>query len=338
VKAVRLRDVGRVEVEDVEVPQVKPLHVLIKLPLTGICYRDLLTVEGHFPRVKRPVTLGHEIAGTVVEVGDGVEGFRVGDRVASLIYVPCGLCELCKGGQENLCRNKATYGEDVDGSYTEYLLAHMNSLVKIPEGVSWEAATIAACLTGMLLRAFRERGGLTPGQNVCVTGAGGGVGIHAIQIAKVLGARVIGVTTSPWKADKIREAGADEVVVAPDGTFSQQVKGLTGGYGADVVLESVGRPTFTESLRSVKWGGRVVVVGNVDPSSADLPLGLLILRENAVAGSLSSTRRYLMEALELSASGKFKPFIHQVLPLEEAVTGLRMLKSRGAVGRILLRP
>jgi acryloyl-coenzyme A reductase len=338
VKAVRLKDVGRVEVEDVEIPQVKPQHVLIRQPLTGICYRDLLTVEGHFPRVKRPVILGHEIAGTVVDVGEGVEGFRVGDRVASLIYVPCGLCEPCKGGQENICRNKATYGEEIDGSYAEYLLAHMNSLVKIPEGVSWEAATIAACLTGMLLRAFKERAGLMAGQTVCVTGGGGGVGIHAIQIAKALGARAIGVTTSAWKADRIREAGADEVVVAADGTFSQQVKRLTGGYGADVVLESVGRPTFAESLRSVKWGGKVVVVGNVDPSPADLPLGLLILRENAVAGSLSSTRRFLLEAMELSASGKFKPFIHQVLPLEEAMTGHRILKSRGAVGRILLRP
>jgi acryloyl-coenzyme A reductase len=339
VKAVRLGPGNRgLELAEVPDPRPQANTVLIRPVYTGVCYRDLLTADGHFPRARPGVILGHEIAGVVEEVGPGVMGFSPGDRVASLIYVPCLSCDRCLSGQENLCRNKRTYGEDIDGSYAELIRAHVNGLVRVPAKVSWEAATIAACVTGMLIHALKARAALKRGERVLVTGAGGGVGIHAVQLAKAYGASVIAATSSPWKEQAIRKAGADEVIVAPDGKFAEKVKEATKGEGVDIVIEAVGKPTLEESLRSLKWGGRLVQVGNVQPEPAPLPLGLVILRENALLGSLSCTRRELQAALGLSARGKVVPVVHGVLALAEAERAHRLLRNREAVGRVLLKP
>jgi acryloyl-coenzyme A reductase len=312
-------------------------QVLIQTELTGICYRDILTTKGFFPRTKLPIILGHEIAGKVVKLGGGVTGFRVGDRVASLIYEPCGKCDFCLSGKENLCRSKKTYGEDLDGSYAEYVRVSQRSLVKAPEGVPPAGLAISACVTGMLLHAFRVRASLVPGETVLVTGAGGGVGIHAVQIAKALGARVIAATSSEWKAPKIKEVGADDVVFWKEG-FADQVKKIAGGRGVDVVLEAVGGPTFADSLRSLAPGGRVVAVGNVLPSSVPVQLGTLILKELAVIGSLSSTHADVRDALLMTADGRIKPIVHDTLPLAEASNGHKLMSEKATLGRVMLRP
>jgi len=244
-KALYLEAIGR-ELVLKDVPVSSPLapdEVLVKTELTGVCHRDILTAKGFFPRTKLPVVLGHEIAGSVAKVGSRVTGFREGDRVASLIYEPCGKCEYCLSGRENLCRSKRTFGEDIDGSYADFVKVSSRSLVKAPDGVSSAGLAISACVTGMLMHAFRKRASLLPGETVLVTGAGGGVGIHTIQIANALGAKVIAATSSEWKVGRVREAGASDVVVWTEG-FSDQVKKLTDGRGVDVVLESVGvRPS-----------------------------------------------------------------------------------------------
>jgi acryloyl-coenzyme A reductase len=336
-KAVRLEKGGKPELREVEVPrELRNDQVLIRLQMTGICYRDLLTVDGFFPNTKYPITLGHEITGTIEKVGNEVKGFKVGERVVSLIYEPCGECESCISGKENLCRKKKTFGEDVDGSYAEYIAVSERALVKVPPEVSAEGAAISACVTGMLLHAFR-RASLSSGETVLITGAGGGVGIHAVQIAKAIGCRVIASTTSSWKSPRIRESGADEVIEGAPSP-STEVKKLTGGKGVDVVLESVGTPTLSESLRSLAWGGRMVVVGNVDPRPTDMSLGLIILRENSILGSVSSTRKEVEEALRMTAEGKIRPVIHTILNLEQAERGHEMMRKRESLGRVLLKP
>jgi len=338
-KALYLEGIGReLVLKEVPIPsELAPEEVLIQTELTGICYRDILTTKGFFPRTKLPIVLGHEIAGKVVALGPSVTGFKVGDRVASLIYEPCGKCEFCLSGRENLCRSKKTFGEDLDGSYAEFVKVSARSLVKAPEGISAPGLAISACVTGMLIHAFRKRAALARGETVLVTGAGGGVGIHAVQIAKALGANVIAATSSEWKAKSVKEAGASEVIVWSDG-FSEQVKKATQGRGADVVLESVGGPTFGESMRSLAPGGRLVVVGNVLPSPVQFQLGVLILKELSIAGSISSTKVDVEEALRLTAEGQIRPVIHDVLPLAEAQRGHKLLSEKASLGRVMLKP
>jgi Zn-dependent alcohol dehydrogenases len=323
-------------VKDTDIPKPGPYEVIIEQEYTGICYRDILTYEGYFPRVKLPIIPGHEIAGKIIELGENVQGFKVGDRVASLIYIPCGQCKNCKLGLENLCRNKLTYGEDVNGGYAKYVKVHVNSLVKIPRKASIENAVIAACLTGMLIHALKYRAKIRKDDWILVTGAGGGVGIHAIQIAKALETKVIAVTSSEWKVNKIKEVGADHIIVAKDG-FVEEVKKITDNEGVDVVIESVGQPTFEQSFRSVKWGGKVIAIGNVKVQPVQVNLGLLILREVAILGSLSSRKREVREALRLASKGKIKPIIDSIINLEEVNEAYTKLKNKGAIGRIFIK-
>ena len=335
-KAVRL-NAGSMTVDEVPIPKPASGQVLIKQVFSGVCYRDLLTRRGFFRTPKKSITLGHEGAGRVTEVGRGVQDFQIGDKVASLTSVPCGHCVECNNGNENLCHKKLVYGEKLDGSYSEYMLAHVNGLVKIPDGVNWEAATIGACIFGMLLRALTDRANARAGETAIITGAGGGVGIHAVQMVKALGCRVIATTSSEWKADKIRRTGADEVV-ASSGNFSDRIRELTAGRGGDLLVEIVGGSNLEESIKSVRWGGRILLLGNVDPQPTSVQWGRIILRENAVIGSIGSTKRSLRDAFELVRLGKVRPILDRILPLDRASEGHKILEAKQNVGKILLEP
>lgn len=317
-----------------DVPAVSGNEVLIRQELTGICFRDILTRDGFFPRVRTPIVPGHEISGVIEEVGPDVKEFSIGDRVASLIYDPCGKCEFCLSGNENLCVNKRTYGENLDGGYAEYIRVTERSLVKVPENVSAEGAAISACVTGMVYNALYRVGGLRSGMNVLITGSGGGVGAHAIQIAKAIGATVIAETSSEWKSVKIRELGADHVVTSGE-RFDRKVKEILGD-GVHVALENVGIHTFESSLRSLRTSGRLVVIGNVTPEPVSLPLGLIILKGNSIAGSISSTREDVKMALRLTSEGKIKPIVDRRVPIEKINEAYDDMLGKRVFGRIYL--
>ncbi len=334
-KAVILKKVGEpLEVSEVDVPKPGYGEVLVKIVRTGVCYRDVLTVDGFFPRVKTPLVLGHEIAGVVVDKGDGVEEVDVGDRIASLPYVPCGECEYCRSGRENICRNRKWYGEVLNGSYSEYMLLDKRSIVKLERDIDWNYVAISSCVLGMVVHAIMDFGGIREGDKVLVTGASGGVGIHAVQLAKYFGGEVIAITRKEEKASFIEEAKPDHIIIAK-GDFSKEVKKLTGGV--DLVLETVGEPTFNYSLRSLKWGGRMAVIGNVNVKAPQLPLGLLILRENLVHGVISSTKKSLEKALEIGYEGRVKA-IGSEMSLWDVEDAHDILRRGEARGRIFLKP
>ena len=333
-KAAVMEGVSRpILVKEIETPTPKNDEVLIRQNYTGICYRDILTHDGFFPRAKFPLVPGHEISGTVVEIGPDVTGFRKGERVASLIYVPCGKCDFCLSGRENLCPSKQIMGETLQGSYAEYISIPERALVKVPSDVSDELATVTACVTGMVYHAMKVVGGLSKGQRVLITGSGGGVGSHAIQIAKLLGAHVTAYTSSPWKADTIRSLGADEVLTSE--SFDKEVKKIN-GEGVDLVLENVGLQTFDRSLRSLKAGGRMVVVGNIEPQPVPLQLGLIILKGNRIEGSISSTKKDMEEILKYGEGNGLRPVISDKIPLSKIEETYNEIKSKKHSGRVLI--
>ncbi len=321
-------------IRELDIPKPGPGELILKQKVTGICYRDILTQEGYFPRAQLPIVPGHEISGTVVAVGPDVSDFSVGDRVSSLIYRPCGECKYCLSGRENLCPSKQIYGETLQGSYAEYIAVHQNSAVKVPDNVGDHEAAIAACVTGMILHALKREGGMKEGDTLLISGSGGGVGIHAVQIGKILGARVIAETSSEEKVDAIKSLGADEVVLYHE-HFDKDVKKIAPG-GVDVAFETTGIYTFEQSLRSLSPGGRLVVVGNLKPDPVRLPLGLIILKGNSVIGSISSTREDLREALELSSRGAYRAMKHDVRPISEANQAFESMKKKESRGRVFL--
>lgn len=316
-------------------PALSAGEVLIAVDAAGVCFKDVLIVDGFQPRVKLPVVVGHEAAGRIEAVGPEVSEFSVGDRVCSLGYLPCGTCATCLSGSEHICRNRKWLGEDQDGAYASLMRSRVNALVKIPDGVSSEAAAAATCATGTVVHGLKRLGNLQPGQTVLVTGAAGAVGSNAILVARAMGARTIG-TDIPGKAEQIQ--GADEIVPYDD-RLSTHVKQLTAGEGVDLVLEAVGTPTFEQGLRSLRWGGKIIVIGNVAPADTiPLALGSVILRENAIQGCMNSTKADLTEALRLIADGRLTPFTPTVLPLEDAQQAHDLMRQRKSIGKIILRP
>ena len=332
-RAVVVYEKGKYEIRDVPMPRLNDGDVLIKISYAALCYRDLLQLAGYYPRMKYPVVLGHEAVGVVVESRD--PRFRPGDRVVPLLHEPDGVCEFCVRGLDSYCVNAHIYGEDVDGFFAEYARVSGNALVKVPSGVPDELAAFTPCVVAMVYKGLR-RAGLVSGETVVVTGASGGVGIHAVQLARALGARVIAVTRSPEKAGFIRQF-ADEVVTEPK--FSKVVKDLTNGVGADIVIEAVGTPTLEESLRSLRSGGRVVIIGNVNPDEAyQLRLGYVILKDIVMIGNVRSNRSDVAETFRVLSRGLVKPVIAATYSLDMFGDALEFMRNSSRIGKILIKP
>jgi D-arabinose 1-dehydrogenase-like Zn-dependent alcohol dehydrogenase len=338
-RAAVIRQVGALElVDDWATPTAGAGQVVVRVAGCGVCYRDLIDRDGGYPWMRRPVVTGHELAGTIEAIGDGVRGFAVGERVAAVHRAPCGECAACTGGDETRCAmSLVMYGVTVDGGYAERVALAAASLVRVPDEVELAAAAVLHCTAGVALRALRRQARLAAGETVVMTGASGGVGVHALQVARLLGARVVAVTSSEVKAERLREIGADDVVVARDGQWHKEVMARTGG-GADVALELVGAPTFNGALRSLRFGGRMVVVGNVTTERVEVNPGYLISREITLAGSAGATRAELAEVFAWARAGKLRPVIAARRPLAEANEAQAALRDKSVIGRQLLVP
>ena len=337
-RAIVIREAGgldKLELTDVEPAVPGAGQVLLKVAACGVCYRDIVDRQGGYPFMRRPVITGHEVSGTIEALGPGVTGFAVGDRVVVTHQHACGECATCKAGDEKRCQTQKVYGLTIDGGYAERCVAYAGSLVHVPAQVPLEEASFLHCTAAVALRALRRFGRVAAGQTVLVTGATGGVGVHAVQVARLLGARVIAVTGSPQKRDALAALGVDEVIVAADRSW---VHAVQKAGGVDVALELVGEPTFAASLRALKPGGQMVIVGNVTQSRVEVNPGYLIFNEVGVHGSAGATRSELRDVLAWAAEGKLRPIVADRLPLEKARDAQAKLVDRGVFGRQILVP
>jgi NADPH:quinone reductase-like Zn-dependent oxidoreductase len=343
-RAVVLRRQGGPEelrLEEVPEPRPGPDDVLVAVKAAAVCYRDLIDRRGGVPMSRFPTILGHEFAGVVEKLGERaaeVSGLAVGDRVINLHRPYCAACAPCLAGQPLQCDQAwQRFGHTIDGAYAEKVAAPHKALVKLPDGIPFDHASTLVCTAGVALHALRERGRLSLGETVLITGATGGVGTAAVQIARAMGARVVATTTSEAKVEALKKIGAHQVLITREGRFDQDIKKLSGG-GVELCIEITGRPTFASSIRALRPGGRMVVVGNIDTTKIDLNLGALILYGYEIVGSASCNRRDLIDVLSLALNKQLLPQIDRRLPLDQAAEAHRILDSRGVVGRIVLEP
>ena len=239
-KAVTLRDFGGPDelcVTTVQRPDPGPNSVLLRIAAAGICHHDVLARAGLIRGMSKDQAPGHEIAGEIVATGAAVSGKCIGQRVAVYQRIACGICRHCLGGRHDLCYDSYVHGEHGGGGYAEFTCVPAQNAIRIPDNVGFAEAALAACPIGTSVRAAIGVARISPADVVLITGAGGGLGLHQIQVAKSVSARVIAVTTSPTKEAVIRQAGADEVIVSRDLRFSGEVWCLTGRQGVDAVLE-----------------------------------------------------------------------------------------------------
>src|SRR3954471_12135231 len=232
-------------VRSVPDPRPGPGEVLLRVRACGVCYHDVINRRGSLPRTSVPAILGHEVAGEVIEVGAGVRGWSIGDRAATLQRMSCGACPACKAGRTSLCkRDNRFFGEELQGGYAGLMVAPVGGVGRVPDGMPWAVAATVCCTAGTAVHVVRTRGRIQRGETVMVTGASGGVGLQTVQLARLDGARVIAVTSSSGKVEALYNAGAHEVVVAPQLEFAGEVRRLTGGDGVQVAIEIVGSATF----------------------------------------------------------------------------------------------
>ena len=327
---------GVLEAGDAATPTWRADQMLVRVAACGVCGHDLLNRQGHFPDTHPPCVMGHEIAGVVEETGELVKAFKPGDRVALTQRISCGICAVCRAGRDNLCRSgPGFYGEQLSGGYGEFVVASERNTVPLPPEIDLEVGAILSCAIGTGWHAL-HRARLQAGDTVVVTAASGGVGLHTVELARMLGLHVIATTSSDRKADSLREAGAHHVIAAPDGSFHKTVRELTDGAGADAVIEIAGAPTFGSSLRSLVAGGRLVAVGNVQPGAVQLNPALPILKEIEIVGSAHALVSDLQRVIDLVARGLVVPRIAERLPAKDAAHAHVLLESRAAPGRVVL--
>lgn len=344
-KAMVVHQPGGTEVlslERVADPIAGPKDVIIKVDACGVCFHDIVTRNGTLKfGVQMPCILGHEISGTVVDVGRDVRAFQRGDRVATVQrYHICGACRYCRTGRETLCPERKFTGDwGMVGGYAEYVAIEDDNVALVPEGVELQDAAIVACAIGTILNAIREIGKLQPGETALVTGAGGGLGMHAIQLARLAGALVIAQTMSPEKADQIRALGAHTVIVHSRGEdFSNAVKKANGGLGVDVAIDNVGSQLFESIRRSMGIGGRWIMIGQLTGEFVPFNPAQLFLKNVSMLSATSTTRKQLDDCLALVARGVIKPFVSLALPLEQAAQAHELVETGKSSGRIVLRP
>ncbi len=318
-------------------------EALVRVAACGFCHHDRLVMAGTLRRgVRSGVVLGHEIAGVVEELGDGVTRVRPGDRVVSLLTNACGECDRCRAGREHRCRNGEGIGHGRNGGFAEFVAVSQHSLVALPDGLDLTAASLLACPAGVALQALSAVE-VSAGETVVVTGAGGGLGIHALQLAASLGARTMAVTSTSGKAGALAHYGADEVIEtggADSGLdFSEVVTALTGDEGAEVVIDTVGTPTIRSSVRCLAQYGRLALLGEVGGEGSLRGLiPEIVFRDARLTGVSGVSRATLEQTIALAAEGRLTPVLQQVMPLEEAGRAYELLPRRAVLGRVALVP
>lgn len=321
-KAVMCHEYGppsALRVENVPEPRPGPGQLLLRVEACGVNFPDTLIIEGKYQqKPPMPFIPGGEVCGVVTALGEGVSGPAPGTRVAAVI---------------------------THGGFAEAVAVDAAKAVPVPEGVVPEDAAALGLAYGTVLHALEDRGALKPGETLLVLGAAGGVGMAAIQIGKILGARVIAAASTAEKLEACRAAGADDLLDYAQEGWRDRLRAMCGGEGPDVIFDPVGGPYSEPALRSIGWRGRFLVVGFAAGEIPRIPLNLALLKNCAITGVFygAFTRRepernraLLTRLFAWVAEGRLRPAISRRFPLDAAAEALETLASRRATGKLVL--
>ena len=330
---------GPLHQRTVPVPEPGMGEALLRVGACAVDQFDLAIRNGRWSHAVLPLIIGHEIAGEVVAVGPGVAGWAPGDRAAASLYLVCGHCRHCRSGRETICENFGGHvGVSIPGGYAEYVALPARNLVAIPDDLAFPEASVIANAIGTPYHALTKQMRLRPGEFFMVTGAGGGVGIHAVQLAAMMGARVMAVDITTDKLDAARARGAEVVVNPDDEDLTAIARSWTGGRGLDGILELVGPATMPAGLSALAKGGRMVVVGSHTGTELTISPHAFYQNEFELLGSRNVSVGELAEVVDLVAAGKVDPVVSGTYPLEEVEELHERVRNRTVIGREVLVP
>lgn len=307
-------------VEEVPSPEVKPGTVKIRIRAAAANFPDVLMIKGEYQfKPPFPFSPGGEVAGEIIDVGDGVTDFHVGDRVIALVGF---------------------------GGFAEEVVTAASGLLRTPDGMDDATAASLIMTYGTSAYALVDRGKLQAGESLLVHGAAGGVGLSAVEIGKAMGAHVIGTGGDDEKLKVVIERGADEVINYRNG-FKDRVKELTGGKGADVIYDPVGGDVFDQSLRCIAWDGRLLVIGFASGRIPQAPANLVLLKSCSLVGVFfgawygthpAEARALFSRLFEWWEQGAIRPHVSHTFPLERAADAIQALIDREVVGKAVVVP
>ena len=305
--------------KEVAPPELKPGHVRVDIHATALNFPDVLMIQGLYQsRPDFPFSPGGEISGVISEVAPDVTDWTVGEAV---------------------------FGGVGHGGFAEQIVLHAKSLRRKPDSMSHATASGISTTYGTSYYALKQRAQLQPGENLLVLGAGGGVGLAAVELGKAMGARVLAAASSETKRDAALAAGADEVIDYSDGDLKEKVKALTDGKGADVIYDPVGGDYFEQCLRCINWYGRILIVGFVGGDIPRPPTNLILLKSCQLVGVFygafagrypDDNEQNFAELLQMHEDGKIKPLIGKEFTLEEYAQALNCLANREAIGKVVV--
>lgn len=338
-KAVRYHSTGGPEVltfEDAPVPEPKRAEVLLKVSWCGVNRIDVWARSGRY-KTNLPHILGTDIVGEVFSRGNGIQNIEVGSKGVAYTVISDGTCNYCRIGMYNLCPSRGFIGIATDGGYAEYVSvpsANFFPLDKVDEKTA--AALPVNFGTAWNGLSTKAKAGRT--DTVLIWGAAGGLGHAAVQVAKLLGATVIGAVGDDKKFDFVKSQGADYALNYNSKEFVGDVRSLTEGIGASVVFDHVGGDTWGKSIECLRRGGRMITLGLTSGSMAEVDVGRVYRDELSIIGAYGQTRTDLRQVLQLASVGRLKPSIYRELPLSSAKEAHEILESRDVQGKILLSP
>jgi NADPH:quinone reductase len=307
--------------EDFPLPAMGKSAVRVAVKAVGVNFPDTLIIQGKYQfRAEPPFVPGGEFAGEIAEVGESIQHLKPGDHVAGVI---------------------------LNGAYAEQVVAPASALLPLPKGMDFTAAAGFPMIYGTSYHALKQRADLKSGETLLVLGAAGGVGLAAVQLGKIMGARVIAAAGSDEKLAICRANGADELINYSTGSLKEQVKKLTGGKGADVIYDPVGGELFDQCLSCINWNGRILVVGFAGGSIPNLAINRVLLKGCAVVGVFWG--QFVMKEPQVNMAnfhqlfqwyteGRLKPPVSRTYPLAQAAQAMQDLLARKATGKLILTP
>jgi alcohol dehydrogenase len=330
-----------VKLEDIDMPKLKPNEVMIKVESASYNYNDLWAIWGDPLKVPIPHISGSDVAGTIVEAGEDVTKFKVGDRVVSHSNLSCRVCNMCTSGREYDCNDRLVWGFQTGplwGGFVQYTHLPEVNVAIIPDNISFDDAAAISMVGMTAWHMLVGRAKIKPGQTVLIMGGTSGVGMAGIQIAKLYNCTVIATAGNGEKMDKCSEIGADYVVNHREADWHKKVKEITKKQGVDVIFEHIGKATFAQEVALLKMAGTLVATGATTGYDSTIDLRYLFFKGTNLLGSTQGTKAELEEVIYWTGKGKIKPIIHTILPFSDMVKGHIMMANAEQIGKILTTP
>jgi NADPH:quinone reductase-like Zn-dependent oxidoreductase len=341
VKALALDGVGGIEhlaVREVPCPELEgPGDVRVRVHAAALNRLDLFVADG-LPGVHYtfPHVVGSDGAGVVDAVGSAVTAVRPGDRVMINPGLSCGRCAACRDGEESLCPAFRVVGEHRPGTAAEFVVVPAENLAPVPAGMPWAQAAAFSLATLTAWRMLTTRAALRPGETVLIWGIGGGVAMAALQVARQLGARAVVTSSGDAKLELARRSGADATINHATADVVADIRRLTDGRGADVVVDSIGEARWQDSLRALRRGGRLVICGATTGPMVALDLRRLFWHQWSILGSTLGSRREYAEIVALAHDGRLWPTVDRVVPLADWSAAVRRLERGEQTGKLVI--